>query len=136
MYTGGMGVAQDSQEAVKWWRLAAEQGDVSAQVQLGAMYGTGQGVPQDDGEAVKWFQLAAQQGQAKAQFNLGLMYMSGRGVPQDDVQAYAWFNIAAAQGTQPNAVVFRNEISEEMTPSQREAGQKLSKELWEKYGKK
>jgi TPR repeat protein len=39
--------AQDYAEAVKWYRKAAEQGDVKAQSNLGVMYASGQGVKQD-----------------------------------------------------------------------------------------
>jgi TPR repeat protein len=61
----------------------AEQGDASAQYNLGVMYANGYGVPQDYAEAVRWYRLAAGQGNAKAQYNLGLMYYNGEGVPQD-----------------------------------------------------
>ena len=45
------GVPQNYAEAVKWYRLAADQGDARAQFNLGFMYGTGQGVPQNYAEA-------------------------------------------------------------------------------------
>ena len=48
MYDTGVGVAQDAAEAVRWFRLAAEQGDALAQFDLGVMYATGGGVLQDD----------------------------------------------------------------------------------------
>ena len=38
MYDNGDGVPQDYKEAVKWYRLAAEQGDAAAQYNLGIMY--------------------------------------------------------------------------------------------------
>ncbi len=38
-------------EAVRWYGRAAEQGNTSAQFNLGLMYGKGQGVPQDYVEA-------------------------------------------------------------------------------------
>ena len=60
----GQGVPQDYAEAVKWYRLAAEQGYAAAQYNLGVMYDNGQGVPQDYAEAVKWYRLAAEQGDA------------------------------------------------------------------------
>ena len=69
----------DYKEAVKWYRLAAEQGDAKAQYYLGAMYDKGQGVPQDHKEAVKWHRLSAEQGFAKGQYYLGVMYGNGRG---------------------------------------------------------
>ena len=62
MYANGRGVEQDDAEAVKWYRLAAEQGDADAQASLGWMYASGRGVEQDDAEAVKWYRLAAEQG--------------------------------------------------------------------------
>ena len=47
---------------MKWYTLAAEQGEASAQYNLGFMYNNGEGVPQDDKTAVKWYTLAAEQG--------------------------------------------------------------------------
>ena len=44
---------------MKWYRLAAEQGDAPAQYNLGVAYATGQGVPQDYVQAHMWFDLAA-----------------------------------------------------------------------------
>ena len=59
MYARGLGVPQDYAEAVRWYRLAADQGHASAQNNLGVMYGTGAGVPQDYVQAHMWFNLAA-----------------------------------------------------------------------------
>jgi uncharacterized protein len=41
MYDNGNGVVQDYAEAVKWYRLAAEQGNAQAQYNLGLMYANG-----------------------------------------------------------------------------------------------
>ena len=41
MYARGQGVPQDYAEAVKWYRLAADQGDARAQNNLGVMYANG-----------------------------------------------------------------------------------------------
>lgn len=79
-------------------KRAAEQGDASAQNNLGFMYANGEGVPQDDKTAVKWYRLAAEQGLAHAQFNLGNMYANGRGVPQDHKAAVKCYQRAAEQG--------------------------------------
>ena len=68
---------------IRWFRLAAEQGEAIAQHSLGLMYSIGLGVPQDAAEAVRWYRLAAEQGEAIAQLNLGLMYSNGWGVPRD-----------------------------------------------------
>ena len=80
------------------YRLAAKQGDASAQFNLGVMYANGDGVPQDYTEAEKWYRLAAKQGNADAQSNLGVMYADGKGVPQDPTEAEKWYRLAAQQG--------------------------------------
>jgi TPR repeat protein len=54
-------VAQDKAEAVKWDRLAAEQGYAEAQYNLGLAYYRGEWVMEDKAEAVKWIRLAAEQ---------------------------------------------------------------------------
>ena len=53
---------QDYAEAMKWFRLAADQGNAAAQNNLGVLYEEGQGVPQDYAVAMKWFSLSAAQG--------------------------------------------------------------------------
>ena len=84
MYKNGRGVVQDDGEAVRLFRLSAEQGNANGQNNLGVMYKNGRGVVQDDGEAVRLFRLSAEQGNAAGQHNLGVMYKNGRGVVQDD----------------------------------------------------
>jgi TPR repeat protein len=66
MYRRGQGVPQDYTEAARWYRKAAEQGDASAQCNLGYMYDRGRGVPQDYAEGARWYRKAADQGHASA----------------------------------------------------------------------
>jgi TPR repeat protein len=75
-YEQGHVVPQNFEEAVKWYRLAAEQEVAPAQCNLGLCYQTGRGVPQNTAEAVKWFIRAARQGDKTAQHNLGVHYAS------------------------------------------------------------
>ncbi len=77
-------VQQSETEAVKCWRLAAEQGDVDAQYYLGIIYKMGKCVPQSDTEAVKWWRLAAEQEDADAQCCLRNINKEGSGVKQSD----------------------------------------------------
>ncbi len=58
MYHDGNGVPQDYAEAVKWYRLAADQGVADAQTMLGVMYARGQGIPQDYVTAHMWANIA------------------------------------------------------------------------------
>ena len=111
---------------MKWYRLAADQGDASAQHNLAVMYDNGQGVTQDYAQAVKWYRLAADQGYASAQSNLGVMYSNGQGVPQDYVQAHKWYNLAAAQGDADGAKN-RDLVAKRMTPQQIERAQELAR---------
>ena len=61
-----VGVTQDHNETLTWFRKAAELGDADAQFKLSLMYGKGQGVSSDYIEAYKWCILAAEQGHEKA----------------------------------------------------------------------
>ena len=79
-------------------RRAAEQGNASAQTNLGFMYEKGRGVGKDNREAVRWYRKAAEQGYARAQSNLGFMYEYGRGVGKDNREAVRWYRKAAEQG--------------------------------------
>ena len=126
MYENGKGVPQDYKEAVKWYRLAAEQGYATAQYNLGVMYDEGYGVPQDDKEAVKWYRLAAEQENVDAQFNLGFMYLEGEGVPQDYVLAHMWWNLAGSNGKE-RASKNRKQVETEMSPSQVEKAQEMAR---------
>ena len=96
--TGDYGLTEDDEEAVRWYRRAAEQGYAGAQSALGFLYAHGEGVPEDDIEAVRWYRFAAEQGWVNAQYNLGLMYADGEGVPEDDEEAVWWYRLAAEQG--------------------------------------
>ena len=58
----GQGVAQDYAEAARWYRKAAEQGDLAARNNLGVLYINGTGVPRDLVQAYKWFHLASKRG--------------------------------------------------------------------------
>ena len=62
MYDNGQGVPQDYKTAMKWYRLAAKQGNASAQTNLGVMYGLGQGVIQDWVYAHMWGNVASSNG--------------------------------------------------------------------------
>ncbi len=52
-YSYGNGISVDKIESVKWYRLAAEQGDANAQFNMGVAYGNGKGVDIDVVEGMK-----------------------------------------------------------------------------------
>jgi TPR repeat protein len=104
LYRWGQGVERDIQQAMHWYRRAAETGFARAQANLAAIYLQGdEGVAVDYAEARKWFEAAAKQGHAVAQYNLGLMYELGLGVEKNEAVALGWYNNAAKAG-QPDAL--------------------------------
>ena len=67
-YDDGTGVTQNETEANRWFHMAAENGEVHAQVFLGFMYYDGiLGVKKDATKATKWLRKAADQGDAEAE---------------------------------------------------------------------
>ena len=62
MYDNGEGVPQDYKEAVKWFRLSAEQRVAEAQTNLGFMYDNGYGVLQDNTVAHMWYNIGSANG--------------------------------------------------------------------------
>lgn len=86
----------DFNRALAEWRPLAQQGDHSAQYQIGVLHYRGEGVIQDFREAAKWFRMAAEGGDADGQFNLALLYVEGKGVPKDLVRAHMWLDLAAS----------------------------------------
>lgn len=97
-YGVGLGVGQDSGQAVFWYQKAADQGFVHAQNDLGVAYNAGEGIRRDYKEAVKWFKKAAEQDDMFAEYNLGRMYYKGRGVRKDHAEAMHWYRQAADKG--------------------------------------
>ena len=92
------GVPRNPKAAYKWYRVAAEHGDVHSQIALGRMYWEGREIPQDYEAALHMFQLAAAQGASGGQSGLGTMYLNGYGVEKDHAEARKWFHLAADQG--------------------------------------
>ncbi len=80
-----------------------------------------------------WITLA-KQGDVDAQYNLGPIYAYGNATFKDIVAAYAWWNVAAAQGNEV-ARIDRDNLEEDMTPSQLEKAQELSQVYYMKYVK-
>jgi TPR repeat protein len=106
MYGNGRGVPRDDSEAEKWYRKAAEQGHVEAQLRVAFQYQYGSS--KDYAGAAKWYRKAAEQGNANAQNTLGIMYNDGQGVPQDYAEAAKWYRKAAEQGSEVGQVNLAN----------------------------
>ncbi len=79
-------------------RLAAAQGDASAQFEVASRLAEGKGTDQDMVEAAQWYRRAAAKGFPMAQFRLGTLYERGLGVKPDPQRAQVWYERAATQG--------------------------------------
>jgi TPR repeat protein len=81
---------ENKTEALKWYSLAAAQGNVDAQFATGEYYHKNKNYD----EALKWYKKAAEKDNAYAAYNIGRMYFYGEGVGQDYAQAMQWFSQA------------------------------------------
>ena len=115
-------------EAVSWFKRAAENGYVKAQFELGMLYKKDNEISKNLDQAVYWFRKAADQGIAKAhyelvgkgnelnygiswlmenadqqnaesQYYLGLCYMRGNGITENKELAISWFEKAIVNGS-------------------------------------
>lgn len=95
IYANFSGKKENDVQAVEWYQLAAEQGNILAQSELGYMYYRGFGVTSSVETGLKWMSLAATQGHAVSQFQLGVL--CGTGFP-DGREQLKWIRLAADQG--------------------------------------
>ncbi|MCB1511864.1 MAG: sel1 repeat family protein, partial [Hyphomicrobiaceae bacterium] len=79
-------------------RVAAANGDPSAEFEVGARFAEGKGVQQDFKQAVSWYRRSATRGFALAQYRLATLYERGLGVTKDLGRARIWYQRAASQG--------------------------------------
>ena len=132
MYAEGAGVAGDFSEALMWFEMAADQGDVEGQYSVARAYDLGQGTGQDASSAAQWYTLAAEQGHAQAQATLAELYSAGRGIGQDDTQAYAWAAIAAEQGIAAAAAT-RDAVAARLSAQALDQALTLAQQYWRAY---
>ena len=92
MYAHGYGVEADPQKAQEWYRAAAQQNHLAAQLALALLLERSA-----DSESIHWYQRAAAQGDAQAQFALGRIYCAGEVVAQDYQRGISWYHKAAEQ---------------------------------------
>lgn len=86
------------EEAAKWRRQAADQGNARAMRELAEAHREGMGVLRDDVEAFKLLRAAAEQGDAESMFYLADCYDAGEGVKRDVDEAIKWYRRAAEKG--------------------------------------
>jgi len=95
-YYSGKGVPKDYKEAVKWCKMAGEQGHPFAHSVLRAIAIDGKAISGE--ELFAWFKNQAEQGNVKAHFSIGVMYENGETVARNRKEAMKWLKSAAEQG--------------------------------------
>ena len=126
MFYEGAVVEQNYKEAVKWHRLAAEQGHAGSINNLGVCYGQGKGLIVNYKEAARLYEQSARKGYALGMMNIAQMYESGVGVEEDKIYAYMWFDLANEAG-HSSAKDKREELSEKMTIQELHFAQEISR---------
>lgn len=92
-------MAEQNEEAVKYFRLAADQGLAEGYFGLGGMFATGEGVGRDLAAARQWITRAAEAGHKHAVHVVAVAYMKGGlGIAEDErrsPEALQWIERAA-----------------------------------------
>jgi len=93
------------EDAVAYYRKAADQGNADGQFGLGVMLSIGEGIKKDPVEARRWITLAAEQGHKQAINVMAQAYLSGQlGIAENERQgenALKWVKLAADNGYLP-----------------------------------
>ena len=98
MYDEGKGVAENKQEALKWYKLAAEKGDAESQFYVGRSYYTEGTDRESDKTAFKWFEKAAKQDNPDVQLYMAECYFYGYGVTPNYELAVDFYKKSATLG--------------------------------------
>ncbi len=79
------------------------------------------------GQAQSIYQESHEPADGEACLQLAISYSTGKGVPYDLVAAHKWFNVAAVKG-QREALGWRAELAQEMTPAEIAEAQRQARE--------
>lgn len=98
-YFNGYGVEADQVEAMRWIRMAAEQGyGLALDMMWQAYYFGMKNLPRDYKQAADWMVKAMAQGEQMPQFYLATLYLEGKGVEADTAKALSLFTQSAEAG--------------------------------------
>jgi len=120
---------RDGKKALKWYKQAAERGDLIAVENMADMYRDGVGIPQDLPQAVALYRRAADKGWVHSQTCLGELYEKGLGVPRSLPQAYFWFVLATDSIGGDKVVPDRDRLAALLSPAERARIEAQAKKL-------
>ena len=93
----GLSGFKDLDEAINWYRLAADKGNQYAQYTLGKIFEESE-EKRDYSQAFKWYEKAAKAGNGFAQYKLGMFFLNGKGVIPNQESAHIWLNLSSSTG--------------------------------------
>lgn len=114
---------RDDIEADKWYRSAAEGGNVEAQMWLCWSYFR----DKKTDEGLRWLRKASVQGSREAHELLAECYLKGTGVTKSNIDAYAYLNISNFIGEDRSPGL--TELELKMSPEEKRLGLQRTKEL-------
>lgn len=94
------GTQRDYEDAFKWAKKAADQGDLDGMYCLALCYEHGRGTTIAKTKAATTYEKAAKLGHAPSQWNLAVCYLNGSGYERNEVKGYMWAYQAADQGNE------------------------------------
>lgn len=104
--------------------VAAQNGDMKAQYDLGTCFENSKGTKPDPAAALKWYKMAAEKGHVMAAFQAGLAYTTGSGTARDPASAVTYYKKAAYAGHPFSLFVLANHYT---------SGSGIEKNLVEAY---
>ena len=111
LYMRGRGTGRDYNEAMRWFRKAADRGSGRAMSQIGYLYKKGWGVTRDEEAALRWYKKSAETGDYLGQYNYGINLVGravrGLGTQTDVVTGYMYLILSKEQNR--GSVRFREE---------------------------
>lgn len=116
-FEGKNGYSQNYNEAFKWYKKAAEAGNIYSQNSLGICYRDGYGVDISVYDAAKWFEIAYRNGSPDGAYNLAELYTRGdRKLKQKAIDLY----LEAAKMGHPTALDSGKALLDWMAAEQKE----------------
>lgn len=98
MYSAGLGVDANQEEAAQWYRLASQAGDIEAKFLLATMILDGAFVERNEEEAASLLQTATAEGHTDSKQMLAMLHLEGRGVERDLNRGAQLMREAAEEG--------------------------------------
>ena len=101
-YAGGIGVARDDAEAVRWYRMGSSAGNLNATTALALALIEGRGTNRDEPEGLRLLRAAAEKDDYEAMHRLGVILSQGKLVAKDTPEAIRLLAKAAEAGYVPS----------------------------------